>query len=149
MDVCGWNRKNTRQMSNFASTKSHLFYLPCSREFLVCYLQYLMRRSRLNPARRTNAGDVLIHMHVVIRRTETAAKIPHVPADRPRQSPAIRKNNTLWWKDPASSPGCHTKESASDNLTSDDVTPFPENRLSHTSSSILLVFSLPGNTIWC
>lgn len=89
MDVCGWNRKKQLfcKFPNLISSRS------C--EFLVCYLQYLMCRPWLNPAQRTNAGDVLIHMHVVIRRTEAAAKIPHVPADRPRQSPAIRKNNTL------------------------------------------------------
>lgn len=90
----GWNRRNQTDSlwSNFASSQSRLLYLPHSREFLVCYLQFLMRRPPLNPAQRTNAGDALIHMHVVISRTEAAAKIPHVPADRTRQS---EKNNTL------------------------------------------------------
>ncbi len=142
-------------MNTFACTNSAILLLQSLTLYGISVLLSSIFNVPFIVEKKNVSRDVLIHMHVVIRRIDITAKISRVPADC-SSSISGHRNNTQRRKAPASVPWwLGPKKEHQITLYWDDAILFPETKhFSHSFSCsfFLPVFVIPlrvRGSIWC
>lgn len=138
---------NYNAMNKFACTNSAILLLQSvTLQGISLLLSSIFNVPFIVERKKYGSRDVLIHMHVVIRRIDITAKISRVPADC-FTSISGHRNNTQWRKAPASVPWwLGPKKEHQITLNWDDAILFPETKhfshsFSYFSSLFLSFFS--------